>query len=219
MDRIDIRGLRRKQILDAAERLVGRLGWEQTTFAELCREAGVSNGVLTRHFENKDDILLALWERIRSKWQKRLRQALTEHRPGADLATTVVDSVLLPENKDRALYYQLLLQYMSRAPYHPEMAMRLRAAWDELICVLSAKLETSEDLKCDPFSAASILAASIVGAGLGRTVLGIGDRAPGFVHEMAFMIAAHIRGNSSTSGKSSINMVRDVPKARVGRHS
>ena len=50
MGRVDVHAIRREQILSAAERLLARKGWSKTTFADICKEAGISNGVLTYHF-------------------------------------------------------------------------------------------------------------------------------------------------------------------------
>lgn len=55
--------MRREQILDAMEPLVARQGWEHTTFAEICRAAGISNRVLTYHFKDKDDLLFTVFAR------------------------------------------------------------------------------------------------------------------------------------------------------------
>lgn len=59
-NRIDVRSIRREQILEAAEQLAIERGWEQITILDICQKAGVSSGVLTYHFKNKDEILYTL---------------------------------------------------------------------------------------------------------------------------------------------------------------
>lgn len=55
---------RRRDILDATSRCMGRLGLSATSTTEICREAGISMGALYTHFKSKDDILLAIAERV-----------------------------------------------------------------------------------------------------------------------------------------------------------
>src|SRR5437773_5603432 len=74
MARLDIRTIRRDQILDAAEQLVLKHRLAEVTFARLCEEADVSNGVLTYHFKNKTDIEQALWERVNERWFRKLEE-------------------------------------------------------------------------------------------------------------------------------------------------
>jgi AcrR family transcriptional regulator len=55
MGRVDIRKIRKDEIVLVARKLVARKGWQNTTLADIAREAGVSLGVITYHFTNKDD--------------------------------------------------------------------------------------------------------------------------------------------------------------------
>ena len=57
------RDLKRKQILDAAERLFLRNGYEATAVAEVARRAGVANNAVYRYFPSKDDLLAAMLAR------------------------------------------------------------------------------------------------------------------------------------------------------------
>ncbi len=55
---------RRDGILDAALRLVPRYGLQGVTMERIAEEAGVSPATLYWHFKNKNDLLLAMMERI-----------------------------------------------------------------------------------------------------------------------------------------------------------
>jgi AcrR family transcriptional regulator len=57
------RELKRKQILDAAERLLLRNGYEATAMAEVARRAGVANNAVYWYFPSKDDLLAAVLQR------------------------------------------------------------------------------------------------------------------------------------------------------------
>lgn len=51
---------RKQRILDAAQRLLTRNGWRNTTLAQIAREAGVSAAGLLHHFESKEQLLHAV---------------------------------------------------------------------------------------------------------------------------------------------------------------
>lgn len=50
----------RNSILDAALTLFDEQGYTQTTLSSIARQAGVTRGAIYWHFENKDEILIAL---------------------------------------------------------------------------------------------------------------------------------------------------------------
>jgi len=52
-----IEDLRRKQIVDTAIRTIATRGFANTTLNNIAEEAGVSTGVITYHFRNKDDLI------------------------------------------------------------------------------------------------------------------------------------------------------------------
>lgn len=57
------RDLKRKQILDAAEELFLRNGYEATAMAAVARRAGVANNAVYWYFPSKDDLLAATLQR------------------------------------------------------------------------------------------------------------------------------------------------------------
>ena len=65
------RDLKRKEILDAAERLLLRDGYDGTAMAEVARSAGVANNAVYWYFPSKDDLLAAML-------QRRLQRALEQ---------------------------------------------------------------------------------------------------------------------------------------------
>jgi AcrR family transcriptional regulator len=79
------RDLKRKQILDAAEKLLLRSGYEATAMAEVARRAGVANNAVYWYFPSKDDLLADVLGR-------RQEQALAEL--PAPTTATVQEQVL-----------------------------------------------------------------------------------------------------------------------------
>lgn len=54
----------RELILGTALRLFAEKGYEETTLREIAREAGVSLGLSYRYFASKEDLVLAMYERL-----------------------------------------------------------------------------------------------------------------------------------------------------------
>ena len=57
------RDLKRKQILDVAEMLLLRDGYDATAMAEVARHAGVANNAVYWYFPSKDELLAAVLQR------------------------------------------------------------------------------------------------------------------------------------------------------------
>ncbi len=55
---------RRKQIVDTAIRTIASRGYSQTSLAEIAREAGISKGVISYHFEGKGDLVEEILARL-----------------------------------------------------------------------------------------------------------------------------------------------------------
>src|SRR6266849_6959669 len=125
MNRVDIHPHRRQQIITGAERLLARNGWAATTFADICKEAGISNGVLTYHFKDKDEILLAVLENVSRTSTDRFFSLLQEQTSWQDKLDLIIRSSLSSTEEERELS-RLNLHLLSLAAQRPEIALRLR---------------------------------------------------------------------------------------------
>lgn len=65
----------RERILEAALRLFSRNGYEETSVAELAREAGVSKGLVYHYFDTKRAVLEAVFDRGTDRLEATLRVA------------------------------------------------------------------------------------------------------------------------------------------------
>jgi len=178
MARVDVRSIRRDQILDAAEHLVARRGWAQTSFAEICREAGVSNGVLTYHFTDKEDLLLALYERSACTWKEHFNaDSACEAKPGdaANPFLGMVREAASAVEADRQVFL-LLLHYLSEAPDHPEVRDRIQAMFGEMrakMCPEIAAVWEAQGVTGDSDVASGVLQSAMAGFLILRTALGL----------------------------------------------
>jgi AcrR family transcriptional regulator len=177
VSRVDVRGIRRTQILDAAQRLVAERGWSGTTFADICREAGVSNGVLTYHFKDKEDLRLALFERELARWRVYFgAMAGKDTSPKRHAAGAVKGSAARIENDPE--FFRTLFSYLCcDAPARPELAARVRDFFAEMRDGIAAHFthnaERGELGGRDPQAAASIFQTVLLGYAFGQVVLGI----------------------------------------------
>ncbi|BBX64860.1 TetR family transcriptional regulator [Mycobacterium saskatchewanense] len=96
-------GLRRRQVLDAAVKVMGRNGFHQMSMQDLAREAHVSVGLLYRYFGGKEDLLLATIVRILDAFRDQLAPVIDA--AGADVADRLAAGIrryieIVDENLD-----------------------------------------------------------------------------------------------------------------------
>ena len=115
---------RRERILTAAQRLLARYGWRNTTLGQIAREAGVSAAGLLHHFESKERLLHAVLD-ARDDYD-------VEH---ADMAGDVVEQVerraeRCVEARDLVgMFVVLLIENIDpEAPLHDRLLGRYRNA-------------------------------------------------------------------------------------------
>jgi AcrR family transcriptional regulator len=124
---------RRDQVLDAAWACFGRKGYHETTMQDICREAGVSYGVLYRYFESKEDILRATSERAQAETVGRVagarEQAASPMETLSDLGAAVFQSFYDPNFETAAKVH---LETLPEVLRRPDVLASLRgeiAAW------------------------------------------------------------------------------------------
>jgi len=71
--------LRRQDLLRVTVSCLARLGPRGTTGREICRQAGVSHGLLRHYFENPDNLLLETYQQLCDEFLARFEVALTDH--------------------------------------------------------------------------------------------------------------------------------------------
>ena len=62
--RIDVASIRREQIVEAAVAVIAEKGLQNLSLSEIEKKAGMSRGQLTYYFPAKEDILLAVFDRL-----------------------------------------------------------------------------------------------------------------------------------------------------------
>jgi AcrR family transcriptional regulator len=70
--RIDVASIRRDQIIEAAVAVIAEQGLQNLSLSEIEKRAGMSRGQLTYYFPAKEDILLAVFDRLLQLMYQRL---------------------------------------------------------------------------------------------------------------------------------------------------
>ncbi|WP_017659173.1 TetR/AcrR family transcriptional regulator [Baaleninema simplex] len=131
----------RTRILASARRLFARQGFEGTTTRALARAAGVAEGTLFRHFDNKKAILV---EVATQGWIELLTDLLTElSEMGSYKAVSqVIQRRLLHLRKNADLMRVCFLE----AQFHPELRERIQKdSIEKMTDVAEAFIQTAID--------------------------------------------------------------------------
>lgn len=98
----------RDKVLDAADRLLGRLGYRKTTMDDLAREAGIGRRTIYLYFSSKEEVFFASIDRVVERMLEELRRISVAREPApARLERMLIARVLLRLDSVRD-YYQSL---------------------------------------------------------------------------------------------------------------
>src|SRR5579872_7376994 len=120
--RIDIRRIRREQIVEAAVAVIAEQGIQNLSLSEVETRAGMSRGQLTYYFPTKEEILLAVFDRLLQLMYQRLGQPKGDPEPSPHAGASTKTNGAAQEGQagtwewTRHLFEALLL----RPPVSPE---------------------------------------------------------------------------------------------------
>jgi AcrR family transcriptional regulator len=111
---------RRRELADAACRVIARHGLSGTTLAQVAEESGWSIGSIRYYFPNKDELVTsALW-RMAERIDDRIRRRTAGGMTVADLRAAAVE--LLPLDASRREEARVHLAFMAQAAVVPALA-------------------------------------------------------------------------------------------------
>lgn len=160
---------RRQELVEAAWRVINRVGLEHTTIREIAAESGYSTGALAHYFRTKDDILRSALERADHDIRDRLEQMPLDAHPVARLRHALAQA--LPLDDRRAFELNLDVNFWARALNQPalrELQHRDHDTWRDV--VLKAVIEAQEagglDPRRPPDDVTDLIVAFVDGLGL-----------------------------------------------------
>ncbi|WP_221088600.1 TetR/AcrR family transcriptional regulator [Deinococcus aquaedulcis] len=115
---------RRAAILAAAQEAFAQKGFHRTTMRDVARAAGLAEGTLYNHFQNKDALLLGLFDAL----GEQTRAALDPHAlAGADLRTFLRTLLAAPLGALAGENFALFRVIVSEALVRPELGRQFAA--------------------------------------------------------------------------------------------
>jgi len=170
MDQPEPRSRRRRpaerpaQILDAAERVFNRRGYDRATTREIAAEAGVSEGTLYNYFGSKRAILLALIDSVGESWRHDIERIQAE---------TLEDAMaqLIAHRMRFVQEHPTTILTLQQAVLDPEVGRHLdamvRRGQDDLMDRFRALSASGTLRPVDPFVAEEALGSMIMGLIIG----------------------------------------------------
>jgi len=160
------RALRRGQIVEAARSLVAESGLDALTYSALEARVGLSRGVLTYHFRNKDEIVLAVLESAVTEIDRALLDAVRLHAPFPEQVRAVLQAVV-HGYLDHPEAGHILMSFWSRV--HTDRRVRARNAelYDNYRRMSRLLIETGQQAGVFADAPAEPLAALMVGIVIG----------------------------------------------------
>ena len=132
---------RRRELADAACRVIARNGLGGTTLAHVADESGWSIGSIRYYFPNKDELVAsALW-RVGERVDDRIRRRTGEGMAMSDLRIAAVELLPLDDNRrEEALVH---LAFLAQAAVAPELSDASEGAAQRLQEPLAARIAIS----------------------------------------------------------------------------
>jgi AcrR family transcriptional regulator len=146
----------RDRLLDAAERLLARLGYQKTTMEDLAREAGLGKRTIYLHFAGKEEVMLSTIDRIVERLLHSLREAANSGGPAAQRLRRMIRlRVMFRFDSVRDYYQGIDDPFRAIRPAYMARRARYFAAESEVFAaVLAEGAERGELAVDDPREAA-----------------------------------------------------------------
>ena len=149
--RIDIGSIRRGQIVDAAATIIAERGLQSLSLSEIEKRAGMSRGQLTYYFKTKEEILLAVFDRL-------LERMCAQHAgppgepsawlPGWEEMVRGILEAILAQPAPHPEFHGLQFTFLSQIGHRPDFRARLARLYEEWRSHLARQL--AEDLRQRP---------------------------------------------------------------------
>ncbi len=203
----------REAILDAADRLLGRLGFKKTTLDDLAREAGVGRRTIYLHFESKDDVALASIDRVVERLAERLASIAASSAGASErLHDMLVERVLFRVDSVRDYYHSLDELFAVLRPAYMERRERYFERESALFARVLRQGKRSGELAFgdDAATARSLLLAtnSLLPYSLTADELGARAKIQRDVEQIASLVVAGLQ-SPNASGRTSSRKSRN----------
>ncbi|MEI7685098.1 MAG: TetR/AcrR family transcriptional regulator [Planctomycetota bacterium] len=165
--RIDIGTIRREQIVDAAVAVIAEQGLHHLSLSEIEKKVGMSRGQLTYYFKAKEEILLAVFDRLVLLMHQQQPAPPADKRQLFEMLGQVLGRLVkepLSNPAFHALHCTFLAQISHRADFRGKLA-ELYESWRQMLAedVENEQLRHPERKAVNPRAMATVIEAMIHG--------------------------------------------------------
>ncbi len=199
---------RRDQLLRIAKGLFSESGFRSTTTKAIALAAGVTEGIIFKHFASKKDLYACILDNNAKEigiesWRNEL-DALARYKNDKSLVCSVVKHILEMDREDPQFRRLILQAALSGEPLHEITAQRLLPLHDFLWKYIKQRQKQGAFQKCDPKLAAYFIVSVPSYFGLVRILFGVDDfKLP--EEQMILSLAQLIVDGLHGQGKSASN--------------
>jgi len=184
--RKEISDIRREELIQAALKCIAQKGYDRVTLDDVTREAGLSKGIASYYFKNRDELLVSvirkIWDSIealtRKVWdlpeeadEEEVHRALRAYYadPSLDIADLVRNGInaLVAWINENPYTINVVLESWCQVPRHPMITEVNRSMYGLLLTVSEVFIEEGVRRrvfkKRDPRMAAHVLISGITG--------------------------------------------------------
>jgi AcrR family transcriptional regulator len=149
----------RDRILDATERLLGRLGYQKMTMEDIAREAGIGKRTIYLHFPSKEEVALSKIDRTVDRLADRLRAIATSREaPAERVRRMLAERVLYRFDSVRDYFHSIDEIFRSLRPAYMARRERYFAREAAIFAEILAEGRAAGELDCDdPLATAGTL--------------------------------------------------------------
>lgn len=135
----------RDKILDAAEALYMRKSFSETSLNDIVAESGLSKGALYNHFDSKEKLIVAVYDRFIERTLEQLKTMLgTEFTASQKLE--LIGEAAFVATADRPRAFQAMnIEFMVAASRMEALAPRMEARYNETVGILKNTIQEGID--------------------------------------------------------------------------
>ena len=159
---------RRAALEDAALTCMARGGILEFTIDKVCKQAGVSRGLITHHFQSKDGLLVAVYANMYAKTMA----AIGAPRPGVPRIAAMIDASFAPDIFSREVL-NIWLTLWGEIANNPVLQAEHRRQYAAYVTDVTAAIDeiaADRGLTLDSASLARTFIALVDGLGLQRCI-------------------------------------------------
>lgn len=167
--RPDVSDERRNQILDTAEHVFAKRGFDDARMDDIAERSGLSKGAIYWYFKKKDDIIAGLLDRVFRRSIEAMRSAAA--RDGSVVARlTLVGEQISRDYRAMSRLMPVALEFYAIALRQRSIRAHLAAMYEQTIGILTPLIEEGiergELARVDARTAATLIIAGYEGLGL-----------------------------------------------------